>query len=108
MEIRKLKGKDVFKLSRILNKMGLEFNMTSVDKDGNTVQKSQTEFGMSIVMGFAENIYKAEKEVYEFVAEVTGKKVKEVEDFGIEELFEVIETIFKDEEFVGFIKRFIG
>ena len=83
IKLRKLKTSDIFKMSKILKKMGLKKELSIKDK-------SQEEVGAELILSIFENLYLVETEVNEFLADLTGKTVAEFEELGFEEVMEII------------------
>lgn len=116
-ELRDLQSKDVFPMFRIIRKIGIkEFkscfetedvqNMVSgaKDKDEKTVEK----IGVSVFVNIAgiifEHISDAEKEIYTFLAGLSGMKEKEIAELDMVVFAEMIIDVFKKEQFKDFIK----
>jgi hypothetical protein len=79
--LRKLKTSDIFKMSKILKKMCLKFDV----KD-----KTQEQVGAEIIITAFENLHLAENEVNEFFADLCKMTVKEFEELEIEETLKII------------------
>lgn len=105
MELRKLKSRDMFKLSRIIKLMGLSKLIKLPNTEGMTEEEKNAEsksFGVSLLFTVLENIYLAEKEIIDLLADLTGTSVKEVEELSFKELKDLITQLFKDESFINF------
>jgi hypothetical protein len=85
-KLRKLKTSDIFKMSKILKKMGLK-------KELNIKDKSQEEVGAELIITVFENLHLAEEELNVFLADLTGKTVSEFEELGFEEVIGIIEEL---------------
>lgn len=83
MEFRKLKGNDIFTVSRILAKMDLKVEVTE--------NMSQEQYGADLIMKVLSNLHLAQKEVNDFLGSMVGITGKEVGDLPLEEYFELIE-----------------
>lgn len=68
--------KQSMKLSAIIDKMGLKIN---------NPKATQEEVGADLIMQVASKAYKAEKEVYNFVADIKGCTSKEAEEVDLTE-----------------------
>lgn len=77
--MRKLKTKDIFKASKILSKIEIDFK--SLDTEG--MDKSQA--GLAIVKLVLENLYKAEEEVNEFIGDLVGLTGEEFSELDFED-----------------------
>ncbi len=75
--LRGLKVKDMYKMSRILKKIGLKLDM----KD-----KNQSELGAEIMLKIAENLHLAETDVNEFLSDLAGIELEEFEELSIKEV----------------------
>lgn len=81
--LRKLKTSDIFKMSKILKKMGLK-------KELNIKDKGQTEVGAELIITVFENLYLAEDEVNLFFADLVGMSIDEFKELEFEKVIEII------------------
>ncbi|OLN27524.1 hypothetical protein [Desulfosporosinus metallidurans] len=100
--MRKLKTSDIFSLSKIAKKMDIKKEIASVAKDVSNFspeEKAKAEATMqsNIIMIFIENIGSAEKEVYKFLADISGSTPKEIEDMELPLFLELIKELFSGE-----------
>lgn len=111
MEIRKLKTRDIFKLSKIVKKIGLT-NVIKNKKESFKLNENATKedrqiqnenFGIEIMLFVVENIYLAENEIIELIAELGNSTIKEVEELSIKEIKDIVKTIFDSEDFESFL-----
>lgn len=87
--MRKLNTTDFFKISKIYDKMDIKMNVTS---------KSTPEVvGAELINGFIRHMWKAQTEVIEFIADISEKQVKEVENLNPIALVNLIKDIMKQE-----------
>ena len=84
-EMRKLKAKDVFSMSKILKKMDLK------GKLARTEGQTQEEFGQQFFMTILESIGDAEGEFNSFLGELVGLTEEEFANLDMEELFQIFE-----------------
>lgn len=117
-EFRKLNSKDIFPMARIITKIGFkEFKecLTSADisklasdLDGENKDALTASVGLSIMLDVGgvvlSNIDKCEKEVYDFLASVSGISVKDLEAMGLVDFAEMIAEFFKKDELKDFFK----
>lgn len=89
--MRKLKTTDVFKMSKILSKVDVDF------KEINTEGMNETQAGMAMVKLLLENIWKAEEEINDFLGGLVGISGDEFAELDIEDSIEVIKQ-FKDQK----------
>jgi hypothetical protein len=94
-EMRKLKTKDIFSMSKILKKMDID-----IFAEG----KDQSQLGVDLIMGVVENIGEAEVEFNAFFADLLNIKAEEFSNLEIEETLEVFD-LFKNQ---GGIKSFLS
>lgn len=107
--MRAFKAKDLGLFSKIANKMDIksEIDGLFVDITGKTKQELaqiNQEMGIKLIMLIVENYWKAEKEVYTLLANLTDTTVKEVEDLPLDEFVKLITQVTKDESFDSFFK----
>lgn len=127
-EFRRLNATDIFLMVKIIGKIGLKDLATSF-KDGSfkdaftnlinkrikeTAEKEESkddtvaEIGMTIAFELANtiisNLPKCETEIYQLLAQVSGKKVNEIAKIDAVVFFEMIIDFIKKEEFKDFIK----
>ena len=79
--MRSLKTSDIFKASKILSKMGLKLD---------TKEKTQEQLGAELIMSFIENIWKAEDEVNDFLADMAGITAEEFANLPIDESIKIM------------------
>lgn len=77
-KLRGLKTKDIFKASRILSKIEINFS------DINTEGLSQAQAGMALVKLVLDNLWKAEDEVNEFIGSLVGLTGEEFAELDLE------------------------
>lgn len=88
-KMRDLKTGDIYKMSRILKKMDLKFNVDS--------KTSQEQMGVELVQKVVENLHLAENEVNAFLAELIDITPEEFADLPLGEVMEIINQ-FKDQK----------
>lgn len=84
VELRPLKGKDMFRMSKIVRKMGL------LDMDIKTEGKTEKEIGLEVVKKIVENMDKAEAEINEFLGDLVGMTPAQ---FADQDLAVIIDTL---------------
>ena len=117
---RKLQSKDVFLMSKIIGKIGVNEFTACFEKDG--IKKMIASFtgeteeevdfasvvGISVILEVANvilgNLPKCEKEIFQMLASVSGMSVKEVEGLDMVVFMEMVIDFIKKEEFKDFIK----
>ncbi|GEM02496.1 hypothetical protein SAMN05421839_1065 [Halolactibacillus halophilus] len=101
--MRKLELSDVFKLSEIIDAMGIELDLNKMldkakSKEGNVQANMGAELGFKLV----KKIHKAEKLVYKFIADLTGDDMQKVKKYSLKQLIEFFQELFNDEDIVDF------
>lgn len=104
--MRKLELSDVFKLSEMIDVMGIELDLNELlnkakKKDGDVQANAGAEVGFM----FVKKMYKAEKLVYKFIADLTGDKVDEVKKYNIKQLIAFFTELVNDEDFTDFFTQ---
>lgn len=109
-ELRKLCAKDIFVMVKIISKIGISefkncFKSTSVSEK----IKSNMDFSaigleviiemVGIVLG---NLPKCESDIYSFLADLSGKKSKEISELDMSEFAEMIKEVLTKDEFKDF------
>jgi len=78
--MRQLKTKDIFTMSKILEKLELKIDAEN---------KSQEQLGAELILKIGENLHKAEKEINEFLADLKEITVEEFENLSIKEVINI-------------------
>jgi Mor family transcriptional regulator len=103
--MRKLELQDVFKLSEIIDVMGIEIDlkdlMDKVKKDGKVTER----VGGQIALLFVKKLHKAEKQVYKFIADLTGETIEEVKKYRPKKLIDLFVELLNDEDFADFFQQ---
>lgn len=104
--MRKLELSDVFKLSEIVDVMGIELDLNKLlngakEKEGSV----QANMGAEVAFLFIKKIHKAETQVYKFIADLTGESIKDVKKYGIKQLVDFVTELFNDEDFASFFPQ---
>lgn len=109
-ELRKLCAKDLFPMMKIISKIGIsEFKKCFEINDVKNVvgNKSNLEaIGISVMLDVADvllkNIGSCEKEIYSFLADLSGFSVKDIQEFDMAVFAEMIVELIMKEEFKDF------
>ena len=106
-ELRELKGSDIFKVSGIIGKLDIKDELVSVFK-GETGSEEVETRGMEIVASLAQTIMvklpEVEKDLNEFLADLAGMKLKEVQDLNLTDYMSLLQAFIKKEELLDFFK----
>lgn len=113
-ELKELNSKHLFSMFRLISKFGIEnfkgiFNDVrgAVNNNGEVdKEKLAEQVGMEVIFGavsiIISNLGNCEKEVYDFLADVSNLTVEEVAELKIDVLASMIIDVIKKEEFKGF------
>lgn len=80
--MRSLITKDIFKMSKIMKKMGLKIDAGE--------GKTQQQVGAELILSVFENLHLAENEVNEFLSDMVEMKVEDFEELPVEKTLEII------------------
>ena len=114
---RQLTSKDIFPMSKIISKIGIkEFKecfesdavktlVKNASKDGKNADTSAV--GLAVMIDIAgvilSHLGECERDIYAFLASVTGLKVSEIENASMSDFAEMIISLVQKEEFKDFI-----
>jgi hypothetical protein len=108
---------DVFTMSEIIDKMGLDadvrnvINQVSVSKlenakDAKALGKEvAVGIGIDLISKFIRNLYKAKNEVKKLIGDMSGKDQNEVSRMSMKDMKEFFSELFGDDEFIDFLKQ---
>lgn len=109
MKIRKLKGKDLFKFTKILRKLGVKDEIKGVISGFNAKGKKKNEIleqlGTDVIFTIIERLDLAETEISEFMGELLGMKAEEWLDLELEEMMESFRLLLTEDGFASFFKQ---
>lgn len=115
-ELRKLTSKDIFPMTQLISKFGIdEFKKcfdpkliaSIVDENGEIKGDQLTSLiGINVVFDIASivigNLSRCENEIYEFLASISNLKRKELEKMSPAEFAQIIIEVIQKEEFKDF------
>ena len=123
-ELRELKSADLFPMFGILSKIGfkelkdslsVDTIKTMVDSVNGKAEDSDTQttiLGFGIIMEVVEvimkNLPKCEKEIYSFLAGVSGMTAKEIADLDMVTFTEMVIAVIQKDEFKDFFRVVSG
>jgi len=108
---------DVFVMSQIIDKMGLDADVKKIIEQVQTAQLSNKSdaqkvgkevlvaIGVDLIGKFIRNLHKAHKEVKQLIANLTGKTVDEVAKMPLREMKAFFTELAGDGEFIDFLKQ---
>lgn len=107
--LRNLEAKDVFIVSKILSQIGLkEFKEAFDLKLFSSEEKDIEAVGMAVFFDMSQvllgNLPKCEKDIYSFLASLSGMTAKEIESLPMNTFIEMVIDVFRKEEFTDFFK----
>jgi hypothetical protein len=82
--LRKLNISDIFKVSKIIKKMGVKIE---------TENKTQSQLGAELILSMFENIHLAESEISEWMGSLAGITAEEFKNQDIEKTIEMISEL---------------
>lgn len=92
--VRSLRTGDIFKMSKILKKLGLKVQTTykEVNEEGEEVVKTKTQeqIGTEVLMSVVENLHLAEEEVSGFLGGLVGLSGQQFSELPLEETVQII------------------
>lgn len=97
--MRRLQTKDVFKVSKIIKKIGLNFTI------GEGMTKHEA--GTLVIKHIIENMHMAETEITDFMADLVGMSVEEYTKLPIVETMKYFEELKEQEDIKSFL-AFVG
>jgi len=104
--MRKLELSDVFKLSEIIDAMGIEIDLNDLmNKSKKKEGDMQANMGAEVAFMFIKKIHKAEKLVYKFIADLSGDDLQTVKKYKLKQLIEFFKELFNDEDFTDFFTQ---
>lgn len=101
MEELKITPKTLCKLSLIINKMEISQLIMKINVETDNEEEDKKELVKELISLFINNLYKAEKEIIEFVSLIKNISVEEAEN---EDLIPIFKSLFKDEKIISFLK----
>ncbi len=104
-----LKQKDMFVLSAIVDKMGLDDDIQRIieerKKKGKGEKINEEEFGYALLFSIGKKLHRAQPEVTQLISNYTGKSRKDVEEMPMSEVFDLIKTILQEQGVMDFLSQ---
>lgn len=122
-EFRQLNATDVFVMSKIISKIGInEFtgclehdavkNMIASVTDGEKANETASVVGISVVLEVANvifsNLPKCENDIYQLLSQTSNLNVKEIKALSFVDFTKMVLDFVKKDEFKDFIKVVLG
>ena len=110
MEIRELKGKDLYRFSKMLRKMNIRREVKGLitDVTGKTEEEKKAkadEIALEVAFIVLENIGNAEKEANHFFGDLVGLKPEEFAELSFKEIADIVKTVMQQEDFQDFFEQ---
>ena len=108
---------DVFLMSEIIDKMGLDADVRQVIDQVQTAKLENAQdakavgkevvvgIGVDLIAKFVRNLHKAKKEVKQLIGGMTGKTQDEVSKLSLKDMKDFFAELVSDGEFVDFLKQ---
>lgn len=108
LEMRELKGNDMFKMLNIVGKLNIKDDFIKLI-DGQENQDNNT-LGVAMMASLLQttmlNLDKVKDDLNSFLADLTGKTTEEITDLSFTDYTELIKAFFKKPELADFFKSF--
>lgn len=100
-----LKTKDMFTLSAIVDKMGLDEDIKEILKSRKGKKVDESEIGQKLIFSIVKKMYKAQHEITQLLSDISNKPVKEIENLPLKETIELIKQLLQEEGVLGFLSQ---
>jgi hypothetical protein len=100
-----LKTKDMFTLSAIVDKMGLDEDIKEILSARKKKNFNDEEMGEKLIFSIVKKMYKARAEITQLLADVSGKSIKDVENLQLSETIELIKKLLQEEGVMSFLSQ---
>jgi hypothetical protein len=100
-----LKTKDMFTLSAIVDKMGLDEDIKEILSARKKKSFNDEEMGEKLIFSIVKKMYKARAEITQLLADVSGKSIKDVENLQLSETIELIKKLLQEEGVMSFLSQ---
>ena len=108
---------DVFTMSEIIDKMGLDADVRNVISQVNVSKLENADdakalgkevglgIGIDLISKFLRNLHKAKNEVKKLIGDMSGKSPEEVSKLSMKDMKEFFSELIGDGEFIDFLKQ---
>lgn len=100
-----LKTKDMFTLSVIVDKMGLDEDIKEILSARKKKNFNDEEMGEKLIFSIVKKMYKARAEITQLLADISGKSIKDVENLQLGETIELIKKLLQEEGVLSFLSQ---
>lgn len=117
MIIKPFDLEDVFTMSEIIDKMGLDADVRNVIDQVNVSKLENAKdakalgkevglgIGIDLISKFIRNLHKAKNEVKKLIGDMSGKSPEEVSKLSMKDMKEFFSELIGDGEFIDFLKQ---
>ena len=117
MIIKPFDLEDVFTMSEIIDKMGLDADVRNVISQVNVSKLENADdakalgkevavgIGIDLISKFIRNLHKAKNEVKKLIGDMSGKSPDEVSKLSMKDIKEFFSELIGDGEFIDFLKQ---
>ena len=117
MIIKPFDLEDVFTMSEIIDKMGLDADVRNVISQVNVSKLENADdakalgkevavgIGIDLISKFIRNLHKAKNEVKKLIGDMSGKSPDEVSKLSMKDMKEFFAELIGDGEFIDFLKQ---
>lgn len=117
MIIKPFDLEDVFTMSEIIDKMGLDADVRNVISQVNVSKLENADdakalgkdvavgIGIDLISKFIRNLHKAKNEVKKLIGDMSGKSPDEVSKLSMKDMKEFFSELIGDGEFIDFLKQ---
>lgn len=117
MIIKPFDLEDVFTMSEIIDRMGLDADVRNVISQVNVSKLENADdakalgkevavgIGIDLISKFIRNLYKAKNEVKKLIGDMSGKSPDEVSKLSMKDMKEFFAELVGDGEFIDFLKQ---
>lgn len=103
-EMRSLKTKDIYTMSKILKKLDVSIKLDLTKFKGKNQVEAGQLFFIELMKTALENLHQAENEVNAFLAELVGLTTDKFNDLPIEDTIEIIDLFKNQKGLANFLK----
>lgn len=103
--MRDLKTSDIFKMSKIMNKIKLRDQIGEMFGNAKGLEGKEAELGMTFIAMLFENMHLAENEISDFVGDIVGMTGQEFQDLPIKESIEIIKQLKERNDLADFFRQ---
>ncbi|HUV84550.1 MAG TPA: hypothetical protein VMV86_02525 [Methanosarcinales archaeon] len=102
--MRDLLGSDIYAISEILDKIDFKAPSTTTIVDGKTIEKTEKELGIDLLLVVIKKLYLAKDEINKLLASLTEKTIEEIEALKFGDLKNLLKEFTEKEGFASFFK----